>query len=181
MTEFREGDKTIEIVARAKRDERNLASAVSDINIYTPSGRFVPISQVARVELALEEARTWRRNRLPTITVRADVAPGVQPPDVTEAILPKLEPIKAKLPVGYYIDAGGSWYESRVNEKPMQALFPIMIVMVVALLMLQLQSFPLPEAGTYVFGLIVDGKTLAEYPFTASLLGTSDATVGQVH
>jgi multidrug efflux pump len=141
VTEFREGDKTIEVIARAKPEERTLASAVAEINIYTPSGRFVPISQVAKVELALEEARTWRRNRLPTITVRADVVPGVQPPDVTEALLPKLEPIKAKLPPGYYIDAGGSWYESRVNEKPIQALFPIMIVAVLTLLMLQLQSF----------------------------------------
>src|SRR5205814_1280749 len=59
VTEFRDGDKTIEVIARAKRDERNLASAVADVNIYTPSGRFVPISQVARVDLALEEARTW--------------------------------------------------------------------------------------------------------------------------
>jgi|SRR5438874_11620329 len=71
---------------------------------------------------------------------------------------------------------------SRLRETPL----PAQRVMAqggtsVAQLMLQLQSFPLPEAGTYVFGLIVDGKTLAEYPFTASLLGTSDATVGQVH
>lgn len=141
VTEFREGDKTIDVVARAKRDDRNLAAAVEDINVYTAAGRFVPISQVARVEVALEEARTWRRDRLPTVTVRADVADGVQPPDVTEALLPKLEPIKATLPPGYHIDTGGAWYESRVNEKPIQALFPIMILTVLTLLMLQLQSF----------------------------------------
>ncbi|MFL6623570.1 MAG: efflux RND transporter permease subunit [Sulfurifustis sp.] len=141
ITEFREGDKTIEVIARARRDERAVAAAVEDMNIYTPSGRFVPISQVARVAVGLEEARTWRRNRLPTITVRADVADGVQPPDVTEALLPKLDPIKARLPAGYHIDTGGSWYESRVNEQPIQALFPLMIVTVLTLLMLQLHSF----------------------------------------
>jgi len=141
ITEFREGDKTINVIARARAEDRNLAAAVEDVNVYTPAGRFVPISQVARVDVTLEEARTWRRDRLPTITVRADVADGVQPPDVTNALLPKLEPIKAKLPPGYHIDTGGAWHESRINEKPIQALFPIMIVAVLTLLMLQLQSF----------------------------------------
>jgi multidrug efflux pump len=141
ITEFREGDKTINVVARARAEDRNLAAAVEDVNVYTPAGRFVPISQVARVDVTLEEARTWRRDRLPTITVRADVADGVQPPDVTNALLPKLEPIKAKLPPGYHIDTGGAWHESRINEEPIQALFPIMIVAVLTLLMLQLQSF----------------------------------------
>jgi multidrug efflux pump len=141
ITEFREGDKTINVIARARAEDRNLAAAVEDVNVYTPAGRFVPISQVARVDVTLEEARTWRRDRLPTITVRADVADGVQPPDVTNTLLPKLEPIKAKLPPGYHIDTGGAWHESRINEKPIQALFPIMIVAVLTLLMLQLQSF----------------------------------------
>ena len=65
ITDFREGDRTIEVVARAQTDERTFAGAVADVNIYTASGKFVPIAQVAQVELALEEARTWRRNRLP--------------------------------------------------------------------------------------------------------------------
>jgi multidrug efflux pump len=141
VTDFREGERTIEVVARAQTDERTLAGAVADVNIYTPSGKFVPIAQVARVELALEEARTWRRNRLPTITVRADVLDGVQAPDVTEALLPQLEPLRSKLPPGYYLDAGGSWHESRTNEGAIQAVFPVMLLVVVTLLMLQLQSF----------------------------------------
>jgi multidrug efflux pump len=77
LTTVREGDRSIEVIARAALNERSLAGAVADVNVYTPSGRFVPVSQLARIEFALEEARTWRRNRLPTITVRADVAEGV--------------------------------------------------------------------------------------------------------
>jgi multidrug efflux pump len=96
---------------------------------------------VARVELALEEARTWRRNRLPTVTVRADVVDGVQAPDVTEQLLGQLDSLRARLPAGYYLDAGGSWHESRINEGAIQAVFPIMILVVITLLMLQLQSF----------------------------------------
>ena len=141
LTEFREGDKTIEVLARGRADERNLASAVADVNIYTPSGKFVPISQVAKIDVVLEEGRTWRHNRLPTITVRADVADGVQPPDVTEALLPKIDAIRASLPSGYYIDTAGAWYESRISSKPIQDAFAVIIFVVLALLMFQLQSF----------------------------------------
>jgi multidrug efflux pump len=141
VTEYRDGERTIEVVARAQSDERTLAGAVADVNLYTPSGRFVPVAQVARVELALEEARTWRRNRLPTVTVRADVVEGVQAPDVTQSLFSKMNLIREKLPAGYYLDAGGSWYESRINESAIQAVFPVMILVVITLLMLQLQSF----------------------------------------
>jgi multidrug efflux pump len=141
ITQYRDGDRTIEVVARAQADERTLAGAVADLNLYTPSGRFVPVAQVARVELALEEARTWRRNRLPTVTVRADVLEGVQAPDVTEDLLPKMDEVRQRLPAGYYLDAGGSWHESRINEGAIQAVFPVMLLVVVTLLMLQLQSF----------------------------------------
>ena len=128
-------------MARAQTDERTLAGAISDVNLYTPSGKFVPVAQVARVELALEDARTWRRNRLPTVTVRADVLEGTQAPDVTAALLPKLAAIRARLPAGYYLDAGGAWYESRSDEGAIQAVFPVVILVVITLLMLQLQSF----------------------------------------
>ena len=141
ITQYREGDRTIEVVARAQAGERTLAGAVADLNLHTPSGKFVPVSQVARLELGLEEARTWRRNRLPTVTVRADVVEGVQAPDVTEQLLPKMHEIREALPPGYYLDAGGTWHESRTNEGAIQAVFPIMLLVVVTLLMLQLQSF----------------------------------------
>ncbi len=141
VTTLREGDRSIQVVARARAEERTLAGAVGDIVLPTASGQFVPVAQVARVELALEEARTWRRDRLPTVTVRADVLEGVQAPDVTKALLPRLEAVRARLPAGYYLDAGGSWHESRTNEGAIQAVFPIMILVVITLLMLQLQSF----------------------------------------
>jgi len=141
VTTLRDGDRSIEVLARARPEERTLAGTVGDIVLPTASGRFVPVAQVARIELALEEARTWRRDRLPTVTVRADVLEGVQAPDVTKALLPRLEAVRAKLPAGYYLDAGGSWHESRTNEGAIQAVFPVMILVVITLLMLQLQSF----------------------------------------
>jgi multidrug efflux pump len=141
VTTLREGDRSIEVVARARAEERTLASAVGDIILPTATGQFVPVAQVAHVALALEQARTWRRDRLPTVTVRADVLEGVQAPDVTASLLPQLEPIRAKLPPGYFLDAGGAWHESRVNEGAIQAVFPVMILVLITLLMIQLQSF----------------------------------------
>jgi len=141
VTELREGERTIELIARAVEGERNLAAAVADVHLHTANGRFVPVSQVASVELALDEARVWRRDRLPTITVRADVVDGVQAPDVTDRLLGRIDAIRARLAPGYYIDAGGSWYESRINEGPMMAVMPLMGLAIVTLLMIQLQSF----------------------------------------
>jgi multidrug efflux pump len=141
VTTLREGERSIEVVVRAREDERSLAGAVADITLPTPSGRYVPVAQVARVELALEEARIWRRDRLPTVTVRADVLEGVQAPDVTEALLPQLASIRDRLPAGYHLDAGGAWHESRENESAIQAVFPLMMLAIVTLLMIQLQNF----------------------------------------
>jgi multidrug efflux pump len=141
VTTLREGDRSIEVVARARADERTLAGEVADITLPTATGQFVPVAQVARIELALEEARTWRRDRLPTVTVRADVLEGVQAPDVTNALLPQLASLRAQLPPGYYLDAGGAWHESRINEGAIQGVFPLMILVIITLLMLQLQSF----------------------------------------
>jgi len=141
LTSVREGDRTIEVIARAALSERSLAGAVGDVNVYAPGVRFVPVSQLARIEFGLEEARTWRRNRLPTVTVRADIADDAQAPDVTDELLPKLEPIRAALPAGYYLDTGGAWWESRYNERGIQAVFPAMVLVVVTLIMLQVRSF----------------------------------------
>lgn len=142
VTEFREADETIVVMARAEASERDLASAVEHINLYTPSGRFVPVSQLAKVEVVWEEGRTWRHNRLPTMTIRSDVVEGVQAPDVTNAVLPQIDALRARLPVGYYIDTAGAWDESRKSSGPIQTAFGYIALVVLALLMIQLQSFP---------------------------------------
>jgi multidrug efflux pump subunit AcrB len=101
----------------------------------------VPVAQVARVEYGHEEAILWRRNRDMSITVRADVVDGVQAPDVTNAIWPKLKDIRDKLDPGYRLEIGGAIEESQKGNDSINALFPVMALAMLVILMIQLQSF----------------------------------------
>lgn len=141
ISEYREGTEILKIVARADRAERTDLGRIADLTITLRDGRSVPISQVANVKHGFEEPILWRRNRDMVLTVRSDVAPGVQAPTVTNAILPKLEPIKASLAPGYRIDTGGAIEESAKANTALFQLFPLMFLAMLTLLMFQLQSF----------------------------------------
>jgi multidrug efflux pump subunit AcrB len=141
VTTVRSGTEKIEVVARAVAPERLDVGAIGDIAIVSRDGVPVPLSQVARITYASEEAILWRRNRDMSITVRSDVADGKQPPDVTTAIWPKLQALQAGLPPGVRLEKGGAIEESEKGNQSLFALFPIMFMAMLTLLMIQLQSF----------------------------------------
>ncbi|MBX9631123.1 MAG: efflux RND transporter permease subunit [Burkholderiales bacterium] len=141
VSQLREHEDLIDIVARAEPSERLDLDSLKDINLFTRQGTVVPLSQVARVRTELEEPVLWRRNRDMAITVRADVKDGEQAVSVTQELRPKLKDIEAKLPAGYRIDVGGAVEESDKANKALAAVAPVMIVTVLLILMLQLQSF----------------------------------------
>lgn len=140
-TTFREADKSIDVLLRGAPQERVNLSYLRDLAVPTRSGKSVPLAQVADIDYGFEEGVIWRRNRLPTVTVRANVYGDVQPPAVTAALLPKLEPIRAALPDGYRLETGGTVEDSSKGQKSVQAGVPLFIVVVLTVLMLQLQSF----------------------------------------
>ncbi|MCP5247348.1 MAG: efflux RND transporter permease subunit [Candidatus Accumulibacter sp.] len=140
ITQMREGDRLIDVVARATGDERARISALADINIHTSNGRYVPLAQLARIRYELEDGLIARRNRLPTVTVRADLRDGIQAPVVTAEIDPQLDALRARLPAGFRIEAGGATEESAKGENSIKAVMPLMLVGVVTLLMIQLQN-----------------------------------------
>ena len=141
LSQLREHEDLIDIVARAVPSERLDLDTLKDINLFTRQGTVVPLSQVARVRSELEEPVLWRRNRDMAITVRADVKDGEQAVSVTQAIRPMLKDIEAKLPAGYRIDVGGAVEESDKANTALAAVAPVMIVTILLILMLQLQSF----------------------------------------
>ena len=141
ITQYRERDQLIDIVARMQASDRGILSRLKDLNVHVGQGRFVPISQVARIRYQAEDGLIWRRNRLPTITVRADIPDHVQAPDVAKAIDPQLDVLRAKLPLGYRIDIGGSVEKSVESQASISAQMPLMIAIITIFLMLQLQSF----------------------------------------
>ncbi|MEZ6953596.1 MULTISPECIES: efflux RND transporter permease subunit [unclassified Aeromonas] len=143
LTQLRDGEELIDVVARAIPSERLDVETLKDVNLYTSQGTVVPLSQIATVRHELEEPVLWRRNRDMAITVRADVVDGAQAVSVTQAITPLLKEIEATLPSGYRIDVGGAVEESNKANEALIAVAPVMLITILLILMLQLQSFSL--------------------------------------
>jgi multidrug efflux pump subunit AcrB len=141
ITQYREGIERIGVVARAISSERLDLDRLPDLTIATRNGVAVPLSQVAKLSYEFEEPILWRRNRDLVLTVRGDVIDGVQAPDVSNEVAPRLKSIKDALPFGYRIETGGSIEESVKANVALVAVFPVMIIAMLVLLMIQLQSF----------------------------------------
>ncbi|MGA4322836.1 efflux RND transporter permease subunit [Ectopseudomonas hydrolytica] len=141
VSQYREGNELIEILQRGTAQERKALSLLPSLAVPTDSGRSVALSQVATLEYGFEEGIIWHRNRLPNVTVRADVYGQQQPASLTQQILPTLEPIRAELPDGYLLEVGGTVEDSARGQKSVNAGVPLFIVVVLTLLMLQLKSF----------------------------------------
>jgi multidrug efflux pump len=141
VTQYREGIEHIDVVARAVASERLELNRLPALTITSRNGVAVPLSQVAQLHYEYEEPILWRRNRDMVLTVRGDIVDRVQAPDVSKAVEPKLQSIKDALPYGYRIETGGSIEESVKANSALLAVFPVMAIAMLAILMIQLQSF----------------------------------------
>jgi len=141
LDDFRDGEETVSIVAREPETNRSLLSAVNSVYVPTDFGGFVPVSQVAKVVPVLEQGIEWRRNRLPTISVRATLPDGVQSNDVVMKMYADMQPLRDSLPAGYKIEIQGGAEDSAESQASIAAKAPIMLVVIVLLLMAQLQHF----------------------------------------
>lgn len=141
LADVRAGEETISIVAREPEDSRRLLTAVNSIYVPTDLGAFVPLSQIAKVVPTLEPGIEWRRNRLPTVTVRATLPDGVQSNDVTLKMFEEMKPLRDSLPAGYSIEIQGGAEDSAESQNSIAAKAPIMLLVIVVLLMIQLQHF----------------------------------------
>ncbi len=141
VTVVRDGTEQVQVTARAIQSERLSLDRIGDLTVISRNGIPVPLSQVGKIVYEHEEPILWRRNRDMAITVRGDVVDGVQPPDVTGQIVPLLASVRAKMPNGYRIETGGSIEESAKGNESLAAVFPVMLITMLVLLMIQLQSF----------------------------------------
>jgi len=141
VTQYREGIEHIDVVARAVASERLELNRLPALTITSRNGVAVPLSQVAQLHYEYEEPILWRRNRDMVLTVRGDIVDRVQAPDVSKAVEPKLQSIKDALPYDYRIETGGSIEESVKANSALLAVFPVMAIAMLAILMVQLQSF----------------------------------------
>jgi multidrug efflux pump len=141
VTTVRDGIEKVGVIARAVSSERLDLARVGDLTVTSRNGVAVPLQQIAKIEYSHEEPILWRRNRDMAITVRSDVKDGVQAPDVTNQIWPKLQEIRDHLEPAYRIEAGGAFEESAKGNSSIFILFPLMVIVMLTLLMIQLQNF----------------------------------------
>ena len=139
--QFRESNRLIDIVVRQPLDERSNMSVLANTNVATPSGKAVPLSQLAHIEFVWEPGVVWRFGREWAIMVQSDVVEGVQGPTVSDQINAKLDAVRAKLPAGYRIRLEGAAANSSTAEDSISANVPLVLFIVFTLLMLQLHSF----------------------------------------
>ncbi|SFH66779.1 Multidrug efflux pump subunit AcrB [Collimonas sp. OK307] len=140
VTAVREDIRTVQVTARSAGDSRLDPAKIADFTLAGANGQRIPLSQVGKVDVRMEEPIMRRRDRMPTITVRGDIADGLQPPDVSAAITQKLQPIMDKLPDGYRIEEAGSIEESGKATKAMLPLFPIMLAITLLMIIFQVRS-----------------------------------------
>jgi multidrug efflux pump len=141
VTFLRDRDRLVEVLLRGAESERVQLSQLHNLSVPTRTGKGVPITQIAKITYDFEEGIIWRRDRLPTITVRADILEaGVQPATVTARLSPKLDEIRKTLPPGFLIETGGAVEESAKGGASVAAGFPLMLVTMLTILMLQLHS-----------------------------------------
>jgi multidrug efflux pump subunit AcrB len=143
ITDVREDIRSVEVTARSAGTARLDPSKIEDFTLVGTAGQRIPLSQIGTVEIRMEDPILRRRDRTPTITVRGDIAEGLQPPDVSTAVWKDLQPIIAKLPAGYRIEEGGSIEESGKANRALLPLFPIMVALTLITIILQVRSISL--------------------------------------
>src|SRR6476660_2305324 len=141
VTQVRDSIYLVDLVVRAKADERSSIEALTNLQITTPTGATVPLRELATFQYELDEGYVWRRGRLPTITVQAEPLPGVQPSLVNQRITAALESVRASMPVGTLLEVGGTVEKSDQSNAAILAQVPLMIALMLTALMVQLGSF----------------------------------------
>jgi len=165
VTQIRDGNYLIDVVARSGEEERMTLATIRNLELLLPGDRIVPLIQIGTIEYGQELPLIWRRDRLPTLTIQADVAQNIQPETAVQALQPKIAAFSAKLPAGYRIALGGSAEESSKSQLSVLAVVPLMLLLMLTILMFQLQSFQL-------LFLVLSAAPLGLIGVVAALLGS---------
>jgi len=169
ISQVRDDIYLIDVVVRATDEQRVSLATLRSLQLPLPNGRTVPLSQFATFEYAQDYPVVWRRDRVPTLTVQADVVPGALPEAIVNALAPAVEALSKSLPAPYSITVGGTVEESKKSQASVIAVVPLMLLIMITVLMVQLKSFqrlfivlsvaPLGLIGV-VAALLVSGRPL---------------------
>ncbi|MFW3899720.1 efflux RND transporter permease subunit [Pseudomonas putida] len=140
VTEVNDSIYLIDVVARAEDSERGSPQTLQNLQIVTPNGTSIPLLAFATVRYELEQPLVWRRDRKPTITIKASVRDEIQPTDLVAQLKPKIDEFASKLPAGYEVATGGTVEESAKAQGPISKVIPLMLFLMATFLMIQLHS-----------------------------------------
>ena len=129
MTQVRDDIYLVDVVARAVDKERATVATLRSLEVPIPGGRTVPLSQFASLEFGEEYPLVWRRDRVPTLTVRAAIVPSTTPDTVVDALEAPIAELAKSLPKGYRIDLGGTVEDSAIARASVFAVVPVMILL----------------------------------------------------
>jgi multidrug efflux pump len=141
VTQVRDSTYLVDVIARAVPEERAKLETLRNLMLTMPNGRNIPLAQVANISYGLEPALIWRRQRLPTLTVQADVVPGIEASTVVKQLQGTIAEFRAKLPAGYNMVLGGVTEDSAKAQASIFVVFPLMLFLMATILMVQLMSF----------------------------------------
>jgi len=141
VTQVRDDIYLVNVVARAQLAERGSIETLQNLQLPATNGKAVPLSAIANFRYELEQPTIWRRDRIPTVTVKAAIIGPTQPATIVEQLKPRLEAFEKTLPVGYKLEIGGSVESSADSQAPIVAVVPLMLFAMATILMVQLQSF----------------------------------------
>ncbi|MBB2673719.1 UNVERIFIED_ORG: multidrug efflux pump subunit AcrB [Rhizobium esperanzae] len=140
-TQIRDDIYLVNVVGRARASERDSIQTLENLQLSTSNGKVVPLSAVANFRYELEQPTIWRRDRQPTITLKAAVIGSTQPATIVDQLKPKVDEFQKNLPVGYKVEVGGAVESSAEAQGPIAAVAPLMLFTMATILMIQLQSF----------------------------------------
>jgi len=140
-TQVRDDIYLVNVIGRARASERDSIQTLQNLQLSTSNGKVVPLSAVANFRYELEQPTIWRRDRQPTITLKAAVIGSTQPATIVDQLKPKVEEFQKNLPVGYKVEVGGAVESSAEAQGPIAAVAPLMLFTMATILMIQLQSF----------------------------------------
>jgi multidrug efflux pump subunit AcrB len=161
VTQLRDKTYLIDIVARAKTEERSTIQSLRDLTVATATGGRVPLEQVATISYEMEEPLIWRRMRQPTLTVQADVAPGLEAATIIKRLEKPIAEFNASLPAGYAVAFGGTAEDSAKAQASIIAGVPLMLALMTIFLMVQLKSFQRLALALLTAPLAIIGVTAA--------------------
>ncbi|MBE7199071.1 MAG: efflux RND transporter permease subunit [Parafilimonas terrae] len=141
ITQVRDSIYLVNVIGRAQAVERTSLDTLESLQVGLANGSVVPLRSFAHIGYGLEQPIVWRRNRLPTVTVRATIRDATQPATIVAAIKPGIDAFTKALPDGYFLETGGAVEESAKGQGPIAKVVPVMLLTMATLLMIQLQSF----------------------------------------